>query len=221
MATVIRKKTDRKKMDEFISASERFFMAVSDNWQKFSIFGVIVLVGVLAFAFTMNARAQKEELLFSKMAGVERTITAENRTAAIQELESLVNEFEGVKGVTYARFALGTQHQMAGNTETGLEVFKQIRTSRPTGLFGELSGLQIAFAMEHAGKFQEAIEEFKAITEGDAHYLKAEAYLGWGRCLESVDNKEGALGAYREFIQKFPGYPGYDYAKYRVRVLGG
>lgn len=219
MATVIRKKKDKKKVDEFISTSERIFLSVSENWQKFSLFMAVLVVAFLVFSYAGSSKLKNQEIIFKEIADIERTITASNRDSSIKKLEGIVKQFEGAEGVAYAKHSLARQYLVAGDSEKGEKVLKEILNQHPSRLFSQVSLLDLGLAFESDGKCDSAVVQFRTIIGSQVLFTQPEAYLGLGRCQEQLGNKSEALQAYKGFIQKFPGHPIIDFAKIQVLEL--
>ncbi|MBI5187289.1 MAG: tetratricopeptide repeat protein [Nitrospinae bacterium] len=219
MATVIRKKKDKKKVDEFLSTSERIFLYISDNLLKLSMALAVLVVSFLAFTYANISKQGNRELMFLDISKIERTITDANRESAIKELEGIVKKFEGVEGVVYAKHLLARQYVFAGHAEKGEPIFKDIKGRYPSSLFSQLAVLDLGLSLESAGKCDSAVAQFQSIIGGQAVFSQPDAYLGLGRCQEQLGKKPEALKEYKEFIQKFPGHPSVEFAKIQVRAL--
>ncbi len=221
MATVIKKKIDDKKLDEFISTSERLMIDLNENWPKYaSILGIVVLL-VVILVYMDSSQKTKRSSMFQKISQAEWASTEANRDSTIKELEGIVNEFGGVEGVAYAELALARQYLLAGNSEKGSQLLSKIGSNDPTSLYSQLAALELGSHLELSGKCNEALGRFKSIIDGTASFTKAEAYIGSGRCQEVAGDKTSALVSYKAFIENFPGYAGHEFAEERIKVLGG
>lgn len=219
MATIIKKKREKKKMDEFLSTSERIFLYVSDNFLKLSIAVAILVVSFLALAYASISKQKSRELMFQEISKIERAITDDNRESTINELEKIIKKFEGAEGVIYAKHILARQFILAGNAGKGERIFRDILGQYPSSLFSQVGALDLGLSLESAGKCDAAVTQFQSIVHGQATFAQPDAYLGLGRCQELLGKKSEALKEYKEFIQKFPGHPGVEFAKIQVRAL--
>jgi len=219
MATVIKKKKDTKMLDEFLSITERTFLVISDNWQKFSLALAIVVVCAVSLLYLQQSRNRKRIRMFREIARVERVITPNNRESVVKELRRIVDDFSGVDGVVYAQYSLARQDLFGGHANEGENMLETIKTKYPGTLFARLANLDLGYQMEFSGNCDKALGYYETIIKKNIFFARANAYLGSGRCLERAGEKEDAVKSYQEFIQQFPGHPSLEFAKTRVRSL--
>ena len=220
MATTIKKRKNKKELDEFISTSEHIFLAISENWEKFALtLGVLVVV-FLGVLYANHSKNQKKALMFQEISRIQGKITDANRESAIQELEKVVELNKGIAGGAYGAYILAKEFFLSGNLEKGKNILQDIRSRNSSGLYADLAALELARRLELAEKWHEAAAQYQTFIDGGPDYAKVEAYLGLARCRERGGDKPGALAAYKETIQKFPEYdPALEFAKDRVRSL--
>ncbi len=218
MATVIKKKKESKKLDEFISTSERLSEAIGNNWQLLCIGLAVLVMTSLIFSYLGSLKTKKRDQMFWEISKIE-SAPNKNGEMVVGEFEKIVDKYNGVKGVAYAEFSLARHLLTTGDSDKGVKILNEVKKGNPSGLFAQLADLELGYHLEFTGKYAEAAVYYQSIIDGDVLFTKAEAYLGLGRCQEATGKKEDALKTFREFIQKFPGHTSQEFAKIRVRAL--
>lgn len=220
MATIIKKRKNKKELDEFISTSEHIFMAISENWEKFAVVVGVLVVAFLGILYANHSKSQKKALMFQEISRIQGKITDANRESAIQELEKVVELNKGIAGGAYGAYILAKESFLSGNLEKGKNILQDIRSQNPSGVYSDLAVLELGRRLELSGKWNEAASQYQTFIDGGPDYAKVEAYLGLARCREETGDSKGAVAAYKEMIQKFPEYdPALEFAKDRVRSL--
>ena len=199
-----------KQPDQFISYTVRAL-----DWAKrharpllYGALGVgVVIVLIVAWSAWQTKRVQRAEVLLyeavkplqSNQTEGQQQPTAQVREAAIQKLKGLVAGYPDTPAAALAYWYLGQQYYAQSEYAEALSSYRQALTRlqpEEKRLVPALVTLNMAYAQEASGACKQAIDSFQSVLQSSWLWLHGEAYLGIGRCDETLGDLKQARDVY-------------------------
>ena len=191
--------------DQFIS-----YTVQTLEWAKahtsqllYGVLGLVVIVALIVVwsAWQTKRQQRAEVLLYEAVKRLqlddEQQPTPETREAAIQKLQGLVQRYSDTPAAALAHWHLGQQYYAQAEYALALSSYRQaLAQLKPDEqrLIPALVMLNMAYAQEASGACQQAIDSFRNVIQSSWLWLRGEAFLGIGRCHETL----GALAQAQE-----------------------
>jgi predicted negative regulator of RcsB-dependent stress response len=209
---VARQRLTRKEIkqpDQFISYTVRTL-----DWAKahttqllYGALGVFVVIALLvAWSVWQTKRQQRAERLLYQAVEMlklnepgEQQVAAQDRDVAIQKLKGLVERYPGASAAVWAHWYLGHQYYAQSKYAAALASYRQalaLLKHDDRHLLTALVTLNIAYALEASGSCEQAIKSFQSVLQTSWLWLHGEAFLGIGRCQETLGNLKQAQEVY-------------------------
>lgn len=197
-----------KQPDQFIS-----YTVQTLDWARaharqllYGVAGIVVVIAVLvAWSAWQTKRQQRAEVLLYEAVKLlqpgdtDAQVTAQARDAAIQKLKGLVEGYPDTPAAALAYWHLGQQYYARSDYASALSSYQQALTrlkSDEQRLLPALVTLNIAYAQEASGACKQAIDRFRSVTQSSWRWLHGEAFLGIGRCYETLGDPQQARDVY-------------------------
>jgi predicted negative regulator of RcsB-dependent stress response len=210
---VAKQRLTRKEMrqpDHLISFSVQMADWVKNHVKVvlYSCAGVVLIIGlIIAWSAAKHRQYQQAETFLYE--ALKLTKTTENtddpsgREKAAVLLQNITLNYASTPAAALASWHLGHLHFSQKDYAKALTAYQQARkrlhrqseSSLPT-----LITLNIAYALESTQACPEAIANFETVLQSSAQWLREAAYLGIGRCYESLGAKDQALAAYQRAL---------------------
>ena len=204
---MVRQRITRKELrqpDPFITRSARIIAWVEAHASSILYSaGAVVLVGVLVagwFVWQANRQHRAEALLYeaTKTLDADPSLPENERVDALQ---ALVRDYDRTSAAAQAYWHLGRLYFARADYVAALEAYKQAqRRLSGAGVMQSLITLNLAYAEEARGDWARALENFEAVAQAPAAWLRGEAYLGMGRCHEQSDAPAMAAEVYHRAL---------------------
>lgn len=199
-----------KQPDQFISVTVRIL-----DWAKTHVvhllYGavgvVIVVVLVVAWSAWQASRYKSAEVLLYeavKLLEANEAAThegeqsaAQDQDAAVEKLKRIVDEYGGTPAAPMAYWYLGHYYYAQADFGAALSAYQraqELLRHDEQRLLPALVTLNIAYAQEASGACDQAIVSFEKVLQSPVVWIHGEAFLGAGRCHESM----GAIGQAQE-----------------------
>jgi tetratricopeptide (TPR) repeat protein len=196
--------------DQFIS-----YTVQTLDWAKAHamqlLYGALGVVAVIALIVAWSAwqtkRLQRAEVLLYEAVKLlqpdetdaQQQATPQAREAAIQKLKGLVEGYPGTPAAALAYWRLGQQYYAQLQYTLALSAYRQALTQlKPDEqrLIPALVTLNLAYAQEASGSCEQAIGSFQSVLQSSWGWLHGEAFLGIGRCHETLGAPAQAQDVY-------------------------
>jgi predicted negative regulator of RcsB-dependent stress response len=194
-----------KQPDQFISIAVRTL-----EWAKthvvhllYGAVGVVVVVAlIVAWSAWQTSRHESAEVLLyeavklleaNAATGEGKQTASPDQDSAVQKLKRIVREYGGTPAASMAHWHLGHYYYAQADFGAALSSYQQAQESLGRDeqrLLPALVTLNIAFAQEASGACEQAVASFDKVLQSPVVWLHGEAFLGTGRCHESM----GAIG---------------------------
>ncbi len=197
-----------KQPDQFISNAVQVF-----DWAKthvvhllYGALGVVVVVAIIvAWSSWQASRYESANMLLYeavKLLEANETdkgkqATPQGQDTAVQKLKRIVGEYGGTPTAPLAHWRLGHYYYAQADFGAALSSYQRAREllrHDEQGLLPALVTLNIAYAQEASGACDRAIASFDKVLQTSVVWTHGEAFLGVGRCHESM----GAIGQAQE-----------------------
>jgi tetratricopeptide (TPR) repeat protein len=216
---VARQRITRKELlkepDQFLTQS-----ALAFNWVKnhvreiaYGVIGLVALIGLI-IAWTSWQRSRGEHaavMLHQALKLIETPASQANPSApvaepdsaqAIETLRTITESYGGTPAGAQAYWHLGHLYFAQGDAPAALAAYQQARDRFPRKqpLSVTLAALNVGYAQEATGAWEQAISSYESVQQSPFAWLHGEAYLGMGRCYEASGAKDKAIEVYERAL---------------------
>lgn len=199
-----------KQPDQFIS-----YTVQTLDWVKahvtqllYGALGVVAVVALLvAWSAWQASRLQRSEVLLYEAVrllnpgetGEQSRVTAQEREVVVQKLKGLVEAYPGTPAAALGHWHLGQQYYAQREYPSALASYRQalaLLNDDEQRLIPALVTLNIAYGHEASGACEQAIESYQSVLQSSLLWLHGEAFLGVGRCHETLGAIQQAQDVY-------------------------
>lgn len=199
-----------KQPDQFISYTVQIL-----DWAKsharqllYGALGVVVVIAlIVAWSAWQTKRQQRAEMLLYEAVKLlqpdetdaQQQVTPEAREAAMQKLKGLIERYPNTPAAALAHWRLGQQYYAQSDYTLALSSYRQALVQlKPDEqrLIPALVTLNMAYAQEASGACEQAIDSFQNVLQSSWRWLYGEAFLGIGRCHETLGALQQAQDVY-------------------------
>jgi tetratricopeptide (TPR) repeat protein len=206
MATTSRHKLSRKVLkqpDEFITALDRLSDFVANHLARL-IIGAVAVVALAALAITAAFYLQHQQRLRSQQ--FYRAITAlsdKDYKSAAQGFKALAGDDSSHALGRLADFYLGATDLAQNQPAEARDAFRAYLAEDGDPLFRQMALTQLGVSDEDLGDYRSAHHAFAEAARLDGPD-KMRAEIGVARTLARLGDRNGAIAAYRRFLNKNP-----------------
>ncbi len=218
---------DLRQPDEFITFTQRALDWIVTNKMMLIAGGTLVIAIVLAFfgwrwyveSATQKASAafvQARQIMQARVVpqeGAEETSLADGTyaseddklRAALASLESVKKEFSSSATATLATYFIGECHWKLGEYDKAVAAFEEyLRSAGPSGELSAFAVEGIGATLEDQGKFEEAKQQYRRLTEEPFVSQRARGQYHLARMEQKLGNAEQAATMFKELMRDFP-----------------
>jgi tetratricopeptide (TPR) repeat protein len=143
-------------------------------------------------------------------------------TDILEKSESIAIEYGSTFAAQRALFIAGNLYFQKKDWTTAAENFIKAGRLKMDSYLAPITMMLAASAYENSENFSEALDLYTEVygTFGDTYPDAPRALLGEGRLNEELGNRESAVEAYNEMLDKFPNSGWTDFAQTRLIQLG-
>ena len=199
-----------KQPDQFITYTVQVL-----DWAKAHtmqiLYGAAAVVAIIVMLFAWSAwqskRVQRADILLyeagklleSNEADGQKQVADRDREAAVRKLKGLVESYPGTSAAAVAHWYLGHQYYARSDYASALASYRQalaLIEGDEQHLIPALVTLNIAYAQEASSDCEQAIDSYQRVLQSALLWLHGEAFLGVGRCHETLGAMQQAQDVY-------------------------
>jgi predicted negative regulator of RcsB-dependent stress response len=199
-----------KQPDQFVSSSVQVISWTKSHTKQllYGAIGAIVVVGLITgwSIWQKQRRQQAEGLLYEAVKllnSANKSVQKPATEQTIGHLQNITHNYSRTPAAALAYWYLGHLYFEQGNHTAALAAYEQARhrLSADRGrLLPALVKLNIGYAQETTGACNEALASFEAVLQSSVDWLHGEAFLGMGRCYESMGAWDKATDIYNRAL---------------------
>lgn len=217
-----------KEPDEFLTFSVKAIQFATKNRKPLlgiAIAVVVIVVAVTGFGYFSRQSERKAFALLeaARLSHLTEALTGGRPSApeeTARKLEEVIRDFPSTHAARFSLFVLADLDHEQGRYDKAIE-----RYERASEVFKDEKVMQamiwngLGHAYEAKGDYRSAAEYFRRITEIPGAFMKADAYYSLGRMMEAVDDRKGALEAYKNVLEAEKGSTAFPVAEEKVSHL--
>jgi tetratricopeptide (TPR) repeat protein len=195
------------------------------------VVGVAVLAGLVALfvSTALGARAaandrlaaaQKDTMWIDMLRQQDPEGASQRARKAVEELRALAQEAPQQSVAARAMLRAGQILYSEKKVEEAIEAFRQAM-DKASG-YPELQQFArqgLAVALEQAGRYAEAIQQYRVLGDSENPLVKAQSLWDIGRCCELMNDRQQALQSYARTVEAAGNSRWAELAADRARVL--
>lgn len=186
------------------------------NWEelveknfKAILAAVAVILVLVGFGFLWTDHAAKQEkaadALFYQAQTKARALALEKKPEeAVHSFDDLKAKFAGSRATYEAELQIGDIWMDAAKPEEASKSYESAIQLSKDPFSKILAHYSLGISLESAGKYQLAVDTYEKIAkEKKFDFLQPEILMAMARCHEKLNQKELAIGLYKEIQEKF------------------
>ncbi len=204
---VVKKKVTEP--DEFISTSSVFVDYIKSNYTTIGIvFGVVLLVALIAFGWFYHRKGKEKEalVLFNQAKQTFQQITAAGDQSrdvgyrlALQKFEKVSSNYAGTKCAVLSLLYLGDCSYRLKEYDKAIEYYLSFIDKTKRGYYLRYFAFEgLGYCFEEKGDFEKAIDYYNQSLKISDIALQDLVYLNIARCYEALNDKKNALAYYKK-----------------------
>jgi predicted negative regulator of RcsB-dependent stress response len=202
---------------EGLSREEKLAAWVQKNGKFLAIAGGVVALVMLVTWFMSASAKRKENYARQALEQAWGAADAGNIPQASADLQKVATNFAGTDAAFEAVLSLNQTRLLAGQAQLAVDDLKRFIETRPPAQFAAPANMLLGGALENLGKPTEAIPAYEAANAvATLDHVKAEALLGVARAARSAGQKDKALSALREVVEKYKETAAFPVAEVRL-----
>ncbi len=207
-------------VDAGLSREEKLAAWVQKNGRFLAIGGGVVALVVLATWFMSASNRRKENFARVSLEQAWGAADAGNIPQASAELQRVATNFAGTTAAYEAILSLNQTRLMAGQAQLAVDDLRRFLATTPPARFAAPANMLLGGALENLGKPAEAIPVYEAaVAAATLDHAKAEGLLGVARAARAAGQKDKALSALREIVEKYKETAAFPVAEVRLGEL--
>ena len=206
---------------EGLSREEKLAAWVQKNGKFLAIGGGIVALVVLATWFISASARRKENFARQALEQAWGAADAGNVPQASAELQKVATNYAGTDAAFEAVLSLNQTRLLAGQTQLAVDDLRRFIATSPPARFAAPANMLLGGALENLGKATEAIPAYEAaLAVATLDHVKAEALLGVARSARTAGQKDKAIAALRQIVEKYKETAAFPVAEVRLGEIG-
>ena len=202
---------------EGLSREEKLTAWIEKNAKFLGIGAGVIAVVVLGTWFMSASAKRKENFARVQLEQAWSLADAGNIPQASAELQKVATSYAGTDAASEAVLSLNQTRLAAGQTQLAVDDLRRFIGTNPPARFAAPANMLLGAALENLGKGAEAIPAYEAANAAATlDHVKAEALLGVARAARTAGQKERALSALREIIEKYKETAAFPVAEVRL-----
>lgn len=203
-----------------LSREEKLAAWVQKNGRFLAIGGGVVALVVLATWFMSASNRRKENFARQSLEQAWGAADAGNIPQASADLQRVATNFAGTTAAHEAILSLNQTRLLAGQTQLAVDDLRRFLATTPPARFAAPANMLLGGALENLGKPVEAIPVYEAaVAAATLDHAKAEGLLGVARAARAAGQKDKALSALREIVEKYKETAAFPVAEVRLGEL--
>jgi len=175
---------------------------------------------VLATWFISASTKRKENFARQALEQAWGTADAGNIPQASAALQKVATNFAGTDAAFEAVLSLNQTRLLAGQTQLAVDDLRRFIATSPPARFTAPANMLLGGALENLGKATEAISAYEAaLASATLDHVKAEALLGVARAARTAGDKDKAVAALRQIVEKYKETAAFPVAEVRLGEL--
>ncbi len=204
-------------IDEDLSREEKLAAWVQKNGKFLAIGGGVVALVVLVTWFMSTSARRKENFARQALEQAWGAADAGNIPQASADLQRVATNFAGTDAAFEATLSLNQTRLLAGQAQLAVDDLRRFLGTNPPARFSAPANMLLGGALENVGKPGEAITAYEAaVASATLDHSKAEGLLGVARAARTVGQKDKAVAALREVIEKYKETAAFPVAEVRL-----
>lgn len=208
----IKKKSDLKKPDQFVSFWEHAYIWLNENRERILIPGLAVIVAVMLAGGYLYYRSQREISAQRELYFALKDLPGEvsGRKSVLKELleplDEISERFSGSVGARIAEIYIGNEHYDKGRMEKAEPIFKSIAESGGSrNVISRLAALGLARVYQNRGKYDDSTKVLEKFRKAENSAFGEEMDLLVAENHELSGDSNAAMKDYADFLKKYPG----------------
>jgi predicted negative regulator of RcsB-dependent stress response len=203
--------------DEGLSREEKLAAWVQKNGKLLAIGGGVVALVVLATWFMSASARRKETFARQQLEQAWGAADAGNIPQASADLQRIATNFAGTDAAFEAVLSLNQTRLLAGQAQLAVDDLRRFIGTNPPTQFSTPANMLLGGALENLGKHTEAITAYEAaVATATLDHVKAEGLLGVARAARAAGQKEKAVAALRQVVEKYKETAAFPVAEVRL-----
>ncbi len=205
---------------EGLSSEERLVAWVQKNARLLSIVGGVIAVVILGTWFISVSAKRKENFARAQLEQAWSLADQGNVPQASAELQKVASNYSGTDAASEAVLSLNQTRLVAGQTQLAVDDLRRFIATNPPARFSAPANMLLGGALENLGKPAEAVPAYEAANAAATlDHVKAEALLGVARAARTAGQKDKAVAALRQIIEKYKETAAFPVAEVRLGEL--
>jgi TolA-binding protein len=205
---------------EGASREEKLAAWVQKNARYLAIGGGVIALVVVATWFMTASAKRKATFARHSLEQAWGAADAGNVPQASADLQKVATNFAGTDAAFEAVLSLNQTRLMAGQTQLAVDDLRRFLGTTPPARFAAPANMLLGGALENLGKAAEAIPVYEAAAaSAELDHAKAEALLGVARAARTAGQKDKALAALRQIVEKYKETAAFPVAEVRLGEL--
>jgi predicted negative regulator of RcsB-dependent stress response len=204
-------------IDDGLSREEKLAAWVQKNGKFLAIGGGVVALVVLATWFMSASAKRKENFARQQLEQAWGAADAGNIPQASADLQRVATNFAGTDAAFEAALSLNQTRLLAGQTQLAVDDLRRFLGTNPPAQFSTPANMLLGGALENLGKHTEAITAYEAaVATATLDHVKAEGLLGVARAARATGQKDKAVAALRQVVEKYKETAAFPVAEVRL-----
>jgi len=205
---------------EDATREEKLVAWVQKNARYLSIGGGVVALVVLTTWFMTASAKRKANFARQALEQAWGAADAGNVPQASADLQKVATNFAGTDAAFEAVLSLNQTRLMAGQIQLAVDDLRRFLGTNPPARFTAPANMLLGGALENLNKPAEAIPAYEAAAAAaELDHAKAEALLGVARAARTAGQKDKALAALRQIVEKYKETAAFPVAEVRLGEL--
>ncbi len=208
------KKSEIKK-DRFAEFVMGLFAEFTENWQKYVIILVVLVLIIMGVQYFTNSMKKKNEVASKEMYNAVQTYLSGNYEGAIELFDQVKSQYYGTQASKNSTYYIACANMYMNKYDDALQYFNQfLKTHSKNDILIQNTYIAIAHCYESKTEVDSALVYYKKLLEKYPDGFQVpEAYMGIARISELKMDITEALSNYNKIIY---GYPNTQYANLAV-----
>jgi len=202
---------------EGLSREEKLAAWAQKNGKLLAIGGGVLALVVLVTWFISASGKRKENYARQALEQAWGAADAGNIPQASADLQKVATNFAGTDAAFEAVLSLNQTRLLAGQAQLAVDDLKRFIGTSPPARFAAPANMLLGGALENLGKPTEAIPAYEAAqAAATLDHVKAEALLGVARAARAAGQKDKAVAALRQVVEKYKETAAFPVAEVRL-----
>ena len=200
-----------------LTREEKLAAWVQKNAKFLGLGAGVIALAVLGTWFMSASANRKETFARQALEQAWGAADAGNIPQASADLQKVATNYAGTEAASEAVLSLNQTRLVAGQTQLAVDDLRRFLGTNPPARFSAPANMLLGGALENLGKPAEAIPAYEAANAAATlDHVKAEALLGVARAARGAGQKDKAIAALRQIIEKYKETAAFPVAEVRL-----